>query len=104
MTTTWNDWVTAAEKLNFAKVVIVNKANDTIIVANKDADITTMFQFKPSWKTAIRGELIICNWFRANCCITKQTKDHVFPDDVKNLCLQYRYAVNEIEELKKIGN
>mmetsp|Transcript_37734 Transcript_37734/g.33344 ORF Transcript_37734/g.33344 Transcript_37734/m.33344 type:complete len:195 (+) Transcript_37734:22-606(+) len=98
---TWNNWVTAAEKLNFEKIVIVQKSNDTIIAANKDADITTMFQFKPSWKSAIKGDMIITNWFRSNCCKTEETKENVFPDDVKNLCLQYRYAVNEMEELKK---
>lgn len=98
---TWKDWVKATEKFNFEKVVIINKANDTIMAANEDADITTMFQFKATWKSAINGDKIVSNWFRSNCCKTEETKDNVFPDDVKNLCLRYRYAVNEMEELKK---
>eukprot|EP01083_Nonionella_stella_P143077 443884_1 len=112
-TGSWQQYVKAAEALSFLKVAIILRHNGTIIAANKDADITSMFQFKPTWKTVRRGELIISYWLRNIYGGNKDNKnDFVLPREVLNLCLQYRYAVNEVAELsndwtlnkdKKIG-
>eukprot|EP00484_Ammonia_sp_Unknown_P031084 CAMPEP_0197030466 /NCGR_PEP_ID=MMETSP1384-20130603/9695_1 /TAXON_ID=29189 /ORGANISM="Ammonia sp." /LENGTH=192 /DNA_ID=CAMNT_0042459819 /DNA_START=17 /DNA_END=595 /DNA_ORIENTATION=+ len=100
---TWSDWVTVAEKLGLSKVVIVNRSNNTLLAKNDNSDFASMFQFKNSWKNVIQGEMIVANWFRA--CFPNESKkekdEKTFPMDVKNLCLQYRYAVNEIDELSK---
>eukprot|EP01084_Bolivina_argentea_P151393 264240_1 len=100
MSTSWLDWIGAAEKLFFTKAAIINRKNGTVIATNKDTNVATMFQFKTTWKTAKKGELIVSNWF-GKLYNDGDDNKFVLPIEVKNLCLQYRYAVNEIEELKK---